>query len=137
MWSLLCDEHLNICSSVVSKVAALPKLPLPAGASADSGDDRATELADLFRVLGDPTRLKIVLTCLDDWVSVGDIADQLGLSTSLVSHHLRLLRATAVVTSFRHGKQVFYAAADEHVRRMIADMLVHVSEPHPDPEDPE
>jgi DNA-binding transcriptional ArsR family regulator len=92
-------------------------------------DDRASELADLFRLLGDATRLKIVLACLDESVAVGDIAARLGLSGSLVSHHLRLLRAAAIVRAERHGKQVFYAAADEHVRRVIADMLEHVSEP--------
>jgi DNA-binding transcriptional ArsR family regulator len=92
-------------------------------------DDRASELADLFRLLGDATRLKIVLACLDESVAVGDIAGRLGLSGSLVSHHLRLLRAAAIVRAERHGKQVFYAAADEHVRRVIADMLEHVAEP--------
>src|SRR4051812_4586689 len=92
-------------------------------------DDRASELADLFRLLGDATRLKIVLACLDESVAVGDIAARLGLSGSLVSHHLRLLRAAAIVRAERHGKQVFYAAADEHVRRVIADMLEHVAEP--------
>jgi DNA-binding transcriptional ArsR family regulator len=92
-------------------------------------DERASELADLFRLLGDATRLKIVLACLDESVAVGDIAARLGLSGSLVSHHLRLLRAAAIVRAERHGKQVFYAAADEHVRRVIADMLEHVSEP--------
>ena len=95
-------------------------------------DDRASELADLFRLLGDATRLKIVLACLDESVAVGDIAARLGLSGSLVSHHLRLLRAAAIVRAERHGKQVFYAAADEHVRRVIADMLEHVSEPRGD-----
>ena len=100
-------------------------------------DDRAAELADLFRLLGDATRLRIVLACLDSAVSVGDIAAQLGLSGSLVSHHLRLLRAAAIVRAERHGKQVFYAAADDHVRRMLADMTEHVAEPRSEdtPED--
>lgn len=92
-------------------------------------DQHAAELADLFRLLGDPTRLRIVLTCLDAPTSVGEIADRLDLSASLVSHHLRLLRAARVVRAERHGKQVFYAAADEHVRRVVVDMLEHVAEP--------
>ena len=92
-------------------------------------EDRAAEIADLFRLLGDPTRLKIVLACLNESISVGDIAAQLGLSGSLVSHHLRLLRAAAIVRADRHGKQVFYAAADDHVRRVVADMIEHVAEP--------
>ena len=92
-------------------------------------DEHAAELADLFRLLGDPTRLRIVLTCLDAPTAVGEIADGLDLSASLVSHHLRLLRAARIVRAERQGKQVFYAAADEHVRRVVVDMLEHVAEP--------
>ena len=95
----------------------LPDLPL-------------TELADLFRLLGDTTRLRIVLACLAAPVAVSDIAGQLALSPSLVSHHLRLLRATRIVKADRQGKQVFYVAADEHVSRMLTDMLEHIAEPH-------
>jgi ArsR family transcriptional regulator, lead/cadmium/zinc/bismuth-responsive transcriptional repressor len=92
-------------------------------------DEHAAELADLFRLLGDPTRLRIVLTCLDAPTAVGEIADRLDLSASLVSHHLRLLRAARIVRSERLGKQVFYAAADDHVRCVVVDMLEHVAEP--------
>jgi DNA-binding transcriptional ArsR family regulator len=76
--------------------------------------------------------LRIVLACLDEPISVGDIAGQLELSPSLVSHHLRLLRAARVVKADRQGKQVFYAAADQHVSGVLADMLEHIAEPHPD-----
>ena len=107
--------------------ASVQRLPL--------AEDRAAELADLFRLLGDPTRLRIVLTCLDESVAVGDIAARLGLSGSLVSHHLRLLRAAAIVRAERQGKQVFYVAADDHVRHMIADMVEHVTEPRSDEDD--
>jgi DNA-binding transcriptional ArsR family regulator len=95
-------------------------------------DQHAAELADLFRLLGDPTRLRIVLTCLDAPTAVGEIADRLDLSASLVSHHLRLLRAARIVRAERHGKQVFYAAADDHVRCVVVDMLEHVAEPQED-----
>jgi DNA-binding transcriptional ArsR family regulator len=93
-------------------------------------DPSVAELADLFHLLGDPTRLRIVLACLDAPISVGDIAGQLELSGSLVSHHLRLLRAARILKAERQGKQVFYAAADRHVSEMLADMLEHVAEPH-------
>jgi ArsR family transcriptional regulator, lead/cadmium/zinc/bismuth-responsive transcriptional repressor len=93
-------------------------------------DDRALLLADLFRLLGDPTRLRIVLACVDGPVAVGAIADALGLSASLVSHHLRLLRAARIVRAERQGKQVFYSAADRHISDMLSDMLEHVAEPH-------
>jgi DNA-binding transcriptional ArsR family regulator len=91
-------------------------------------DDRAPELADLFRLLGDPSRLRIVIACLDAPVSVSAIAEGLGLSLSLVSHHLRLLRAARLVRGLREGKQVFYQVADHHVRGMITDMLEHIAE---------
>ena len=95
-------------------------------------DSDVAELADMFRLLGDTTRLRIVLACLDDPISVGDIAGQLELSPSLVSHHLRLLRAARVVKAARQGKQVFYTAADQHVSGVLADMLEHIAEPYPD-----
>lgn len=91
-------------------------------------DDRAPELADLFRLLGDPSRLRIVIACIDKPVAVGAIAEGLGLSLSLVSHHLRLLRAARLVRGLRKGKQVFYQVADHHVRGMITDMLEHIAE---------
>ncbi len=89
-------------------------------------------LADLFRLLGDPTRLRIVLACAQEPVAVGAIAEALGLSASLVSHHLRLLRAARVVRADRQGKQVFYVAADSHISDMLSEMLEHVAEPNHD-----
>lgn len=97
-----------------------------------ASDSDVAELADMFRLLGDTTRLRIVLACLDEPISVGDIASRLELSPSLVSHHLRLLRAARVVKADRQGKQVFYAAADQHVSGVLADMLEHIAEPHSD-----
>ncbi|WP_422000459.1 ArsR/SmtB family transcription factor [Reyranella sp.] len=91
-------------------------------------DDHAVALADLFRLLGDPTRLRIVVACLRTPLPVSDIADRLGLSVSLVSHHLRLLKGARLVRADRQGKQVFYGADDMHVRRMIEDMVTHVGE---------
>ena len=90
------------------------------------GDDEASVLADLFRLLGDPSRLKIILCCLDRSRCVSDIAEETTLSPSLVSHHLRLLRAGRMVCAERNGKQVFYSAADERVRCVLTDMMAHV-----------
>ena len=73
----------------------------------DRSLDTIVPLADLFRLLGDPTRLRIVLACVDERRAVGAIAEGLGLSPSLVSHHLRLLRAARIVRAERQGKQVF------------------------------
>ena len=91
-------------------------------------DDHAVALADLFRLLGDPTRLKIVVSCLRTPLAVSDIAGQLGLSVSLVSHHLRLLKGARLVRGERQGKQVYYEADDLHVRRMVEDMITHIAE---------
>ena len=97
--------------------------------------DQTTELADLFRLLGEPNRLGIVLGCLDGPLSVGDIAARLTLSQSLVSHHLRLLRAARLLKAGRRGKQVFYSLPDCHVRDMLTNMIEHLIEPHEQDED--
>jgi DNA-binding transcriptional ArsR family regulator len=94
--------------------------------------DQTQELAETFRLLGDPTRLAILLAVADDPRPVGAVAESLRQSSSLVSHHLRLLRAARLVRAERQGKQVFYTLADEHVRTVIHDMAAHVREPHPE-----
>ncbi|MBM3517106.1 MAG: winged helix-turn-helix transcriptional regulator [Alphaproteobacteria bacterium] len=87
-----------------------------------------TDLADMFRLMGDPTRLRILYTCIDAPTCVGDIARGLGLSAPLVSHHLRLLRGARIVRAERRGKRVYYTADDEHIRAVLADMGRHVRE---------
>jgi len=92
-------------------------------------DASVAQLADLFHLLGDPTRLRIVLACVPAPIAVSEIAASLELSPSLVSHHLRLLRAARIVKSERQGKQVFYSAADAHISGVLRDMLEHIAEP--------
>ena len=91
--------------------------------------EQTDQLAEMFRLMGDPTRLRIIIACLPGPRPVGAIAETLGLSQSLVSHHLRLLRSARVLRSERRGRQVLYGAADEHISCVIADMLEHVVEP--------
>src|ERR1700739_3138694 len=91
--------------------------------------DQTTELSELFRLLGEPNRLAIVASCLDGPLSVGEITARLALSQSLVSHHLRLLRAARLLKAGRRGKQVYYSIADDHVREMLTNMMEHVAEP--------
>lgn len=91
------------------------------------------QLADLFHLLGDPTRLAIVLSCMDGPSAVSDIAARLQVSSSLVSHHLRLLKAARIVKAQRSGKQVFYCAQDHHISSVLHEMLEHVAEPVSDP----
>jgi len=101
----------------------------PAQAIATPPEEAIGQLADLFHLLGDPTRLRIVLACLAQPTAVGDIAATLSLSSSLVSHHLRLLRAARIVKAERQGKQVFYAAADAHISSLLSTMFEHIAEP--------
>lgn len=97
------------------------------------GPAQIAELAEMFRIMGDPSRLAIILACLDAPIAVSDVAARTGLSANLVSHHLRLLRAARILRAERRGKQVFYAAADDHIRRTIGDMVAHVGEPPGEP----
>ncbi len=90
------------------------------------------ELADLFRLLGDASRLTIVLRCMQAPIAVTEIANQTNLSQSLVSHHLRLLKAARLVKAQRQGRQIFYQVADFHITAMLSNMLEHMQEPHPD-----
>ncbi|MBY0337145.1 MAG: metalloregulator ArsR/SmtB family transcription factor [Acetobacteraceae bacterium] len=97
-------------------------------------DDEVVELAEMFRLMSDPTRLKIILACLDAPVAVGAMAEALSISASLVSHHLRLLRAARLLQADRRGRQVFYVVGDPHIRSMLNDMADHVAEEAPEAE---
>lgn len=85
-------------------------------------------LADVFRLMGDPSRLSILLVCLEDPISVSAIAERLDLSPSLVSHHLRLLKGARLLKAERSGKQVFYSACDDHIDCVVQDMMAHIGE---------
>jgi DNA-binding transcriptional ArsR family regulator len=91
-------------------------------------DSQIAIIAETYRLLGDPTRLRVLLACLNTPIAVGDIAISVGASPSLVSHHLRLLRAARLVRGTRRNKQVFYEAADQHIADMLADMIEHAME---------
>ena len=88
--------------------------------------DQTAQLAETFGLLADPTRLSIVVVCMESEIPAGNIAEKLGLSASLVSHHLRLLRAARMVRQERRGKQVFYSLADACVRDVLNTMIEHL-----------
>src|SRR5260370_21727961 len=92
-------------------------------------DDDATALADLFRLLGDPSRLRIVVSCLRTPLAVSDIAERLGLSGSLVTHHLRLLKGARLVRADRPGKQGVFGSVQSPGRRMVEDIGSPIGEP--------
>ncbi|MHA6689713.1 ArsR/SmtB family transcription factor [Devosia sp. A449] len=91
-------------------------------------DSQIAVIAETYRLLGDPTRLRVLLACLPAPIAVGDIAKAVNASPSLVSHHLRLLRGARLVRGTRQNKQVFYETADEHIAHMLTDMIEHAME---------
>ncbi len=93
-------------------------------------DAQIAIIAETYRLLGDPTRLRVLLACLGGPIAVGDIAQGIEASPSLVSHHLRHLRAARLVRGTRKTRQVFYEAADDHIRNMLIDMVEHAHEEH-------
>ena len=86
-------------------------------------------MAEIFKVLSDPARLKIVLALRESELCVNDLADLTSLSQSSVSHHLKTLRQTRLVNFRRVGKSVHYALADDHVTAMLIVARDHAGEP--------
>ena len=86
----------------------------------------SVHLADLFSALSDPTRLRIISVLIDSETSVGEIASQLEMTESAVSHQLRGLRQMRLVRTRKEGRQVFYALDDDHVARLYRLGLEHV-----------
>lgn len=91
-------------------------------------DEMLYELAELFRIFGDSTRVKILCALTEAEMCVGDIAELLGTSQSAVSHQLRVLKQSKLVRFRRDGKTVYYALADDHVRTIIGMGIEHLSE---------
>ncbi len=85
-------------------------------------------LAETFKVLGDPTRVRILLALSARELCVCDLADLFDVSQSAVSHQLRILRAHRLVRARREGKLVYYSLDDDHVRTLFAEGLRHVEE---------
>ena len=91
-------------------------------------EDRLYDLAELFKVFGDSTRIKILFALFEAEVCVCDIAESLHMTQSAVSHQLRILKQAKLVKSRRDGKQVFYSLDDEHVATIINVGLEHIEE---------
>jgi len=109
-----------------AKPFAAAPAPLPEGTL---DRDRAEEIAAIFHLLGEPNRLSILTACMVGPRSVNDLAALTGMSPSLTSHHLRLLKAARLVRVRRQGKFVHYAVHDHHVTSVLLDMMEHVAEP--------
>ncbi|AJC12613.1 ArsR family transcriptional regulator [Berryella intestinalis] len=86
------------------------------------------ELADLFKVFSDTTRIKILFALMESERYVADIAEAVGATQSAVSHQLRILKQAHLVKFRRDGKNIAYALADDHVRTMLAQGMSHICE---------
>lgn len=86
------------------------------------------DLAELFKVFGDSTRIKILYVLFESEMCVCDIAQILSMTQSAISHQLRVLKQSRLVKCRRSGKTVFYSLADEHVRTIINQGMEHICE---------
>ena len=111
-----CDEQC-IHQELVNKV--LTDLP---------DEDTLYDLAELFKVFGDSTRVRILFALFESELCVCDLSEALDMTQSAISHQLQLLRTNKLVKSRREGKQVYYSLADEHVVSIIAQGLNHILE---------
>jgi len=113
------DVCLSFCSNsqIIKKVKSKLK-----------DTEELFSLAELFKVLGDPTRIKILDALSNSELCVCDIAEIMGMGSSAVSHQLRVLRAAKIVKFRRDGKNVIYSLDDDHVSLLIQTGLEHVQE---------
>ena len=91
-------------------------------------DELLYELADLFKVFADTTRIKILFALMGGPLSVTDITEAVGCTQSAVSHQLRTLKQARLVKAARDGKNVIYSLSDDHVFTMLAQGMTHVCE---------
>lgn len=111
------SDYLCVHKDIVDKVnSEMPK------------DEILYDLAELFKVFGDTTRIKILYALFESELCVGDIAQLLGLTQTAVSHQLRVLKNNKLVKFRKDGKIVFYSLADDHVHRIINQGMEHISE---------
>lgn len=110
-------EYLHVHEDVVEKLrGCLPR------------DETSYSLAELFKVFGDSTRIKILCALCESELCVCDIACLLGISQSAISHQLRVLKQSRLVKFRREGKTVFYSPDDEHIQLIMAAGMGHISE---------
>ena len=105
---------------------SLTSVPLPEQLSPNA--ELLDDLAELYKIFGDSTRIKILYTLFTEERGVGDIARLLGMTMSAISHQLRILKQARLVKPRREGKMVYYALADDHVRTIFAQGLDHILE---------
>lgn len=118
-------ERVNIescsCSIIHEDVVNKVKENIPK-------EETLYDLADLFKVLGDSTRIKILCALFQAEMCVCDIAALLGMTQSAISHQLRVLKQARIVKHRKDGKVVYYSLDDEHVKGIFNQGLTHISE---------
>lgn len=110
-------EHCKYNSGILDKL----KNEIPT-------DETISELSEVFKVFGDATRIRILWVLFDKEVCVYDIAESVGMTQSAVSHQLRVLKQARLVRAKRVGKNTFYSLDDEHVKRIIEQVMIHINE---------
>ena len=91
-------------------------------------EDSLYDLAELFKIFGDSTRIRILFVLFESEMCVCDLAEALNMTQSAISHQLRILKQNKLIKSRREGKQVFYSLADDHVQTIIGQGLEHILE---------
>ncbi|MDO4370112.1 MAG: metalloregulator ArsR/SmtB family transcription factor [Clostridia bacterium] len=111
-----CDEFCTHGDIIQTVQPAMPK------------EEHLYDLAELFKIFGDSTRIRILYVLFEAEVCVCDIAEVLKMTQSAISHQLRLLKQAKLVKSRRDGKTVYYSLADDHVRTIIDQGMEHIEE---------
>ena len=91
-------------------------------------EDKISDLSDFFKIMGDNTRLKILIVLIHNKYCVNEIADIIGLSQSAVSHQLKVLRKSKLVKTTRKGRYIYYSLDDEHVDTILNMAIEHINE---------
>ncbi len=91
-------------------------------------EEKLYDLAELFKVFGDTTRIRILYVLFESEMCVCDIAELLNMTQSAISHQLRVLKQARLVRNRREGKTIFYFLADDHVRTIIGQGMEHIEE---------
>lgn len=91
-------------------------------------EEKLYEIAELFKMFGDSTRVKILYALMETEMSVTDICEKLGMTQPAISQQLRVLKNSSLVKSRRDGKNIFYSLADEHVQIILNIGMEHIEE---------
>ena len=117
-------DHASECCDIKlihEEQAAASKAQMPP-------EDILIDMAEFFKMLGDSTRIRIIYALQAGELCVCDLAAVLGMTSTAISHQLRLLKQTDLVRSRRVGKVVYYSLADNHVRQIAAQGYAHITE---------